>query len=174
MPLASLSIAAPPFIACAGREPLWTSPRPADPPTGAQVVGHGREVLALVELGPVPSGRGRLRRSGPPRPGTDRPAGHGKADLSLDPLHAMQFRTVPMVQVSAACVAQRPPRSDRDLPLHTASDRSLWHAGGTAGENNDGPTWRRRLPSRPGVRPILGDHASWQEPGGLTAAGWET
>jgi hypothetical protein len=28
---------------------------------------------------PVPSGRGRLRRSGPPRPGTDRPAGHGEA-----------------------------------------------------------------------------------------------
>ena len=34
-------------------KPLWTSPRPADPPTGAQVVGHGREVLALVKLGPV-------------------------------------------------------------------------------------------------------------------------
>jgi hypothetical protein len=32
---------------------------------------------------PVPSGRGRLRRSGPPRPGTDRPAGHGKADQGL-------------------------------------------------------------------------------------------
>jgi hypothetical protein len=32
----------------------------------------------------VPSGRGRLWRSGPPRPGTDRPAGHGKADASLD------------------------------------------------------------------------------------------
>jgi hypothetical protein len=31
----------------------------------------------------VPSGRGRLRRSGPPRPGTDRPAGHGR------PMHAM-------------------------------------------------------------------------------------
>jgi hypothetical protein len=28
----------------------------------------------------VPSGRGRLRRSGPPPQGTDRPAGHGKAD----------------------------------------------------------------------------------------------
>src|SRR5215216_1891225 len=28
----------------------------------------------------VPSGRGCLRRSGPPRSGTDRPAGHGKAD----------------------------------------------------------------------------------------------
>jgi hypothetical protein len=37
----------------ARRKPLWTSPLPADPPTGAQVVGHGREVLALVELGPV-------------------------------------------------------------------------------------------------------------------------
>jgi hypothetical protein len=35
--------------------------------------------------GPVPSGRGRLRRSGPSRTGTDRPAGHGKADPSLDP-----------------------------------------------------------------------------------------
>ena len=31
----------------------------------------------------VPSGRGRLRRSGPPRPGTDRPAGHGKTDESV-------------------------------------------------------------------------------------------
>jgi integrase len=30
-------------------------------------------------------GRGRLRRSGPPRPGTDRPAGHGKADPGLGP-----------------------------------------------------------------------------------------
>ena len=41
-----------------------------------------RPVSNLVSIGvPVPSGRGRLRRSGPPRPGTDRPAGHGKADL---------------------------------------------------------------------------------------------
>jgi|Tabmets5t2r1_1033131.scaffolds.fasta_scaffold29073_2 hypothetical protein len=37
----------------ARRKPLRTRSRPADPPTGAQVVGHGREVLALVELGPV-------------------------------------------------------------------------------------------------------------------------
>jgi len=38
-----------------------------------------------VSIGvPVPSGRGRLRRSGPPRPGTDRPAAHGKADAGLD------------------------------------------------------------------------------------------
>jgi hypothetical protein len=34
---------------------------------------------------PVPSGRGRLWRSGPPRSGTDRPAGHGMADPCLRP-----------------------------------------------------------------------------------------
>jgi integrase len=49
-----------------------------------------RPVSNLVSMEvPVPSGRGRHRRSGPPRPGTDRPAGHGKADASLyqtDPL----------------------------------------------------------------------------------------
>src|SRR5215211_7786697 len=84
MPLASLLIAAPAFIACGRRKPLWTSPLPADPPTGAQVVGHGAGSPRLVELGPVPSGRGRLRRPGPPRPGTDRLAGHGKADSCLE------------------------------------------------------------------------------------------
>jgi hypothetical protein len=31
---------------------------------------------------PVPSSRGRLRGSGPPRPGTDRPGRRGKADAS--------------------------------------------------------------------------------------------
>jgi hypothetical protein len=40
-----------------------------------------------VSIGvPVPSGRGRLRRSGLPRPGPERPAGHGKADANLDQL----------------------------------------------------------------------------------------
>jgi hypothetical protein len=38
---------------------------------------------ATCWLGPVD--RGRLRRSGPPRPGTDRPAGHGKADAGAEP-----------------------------------------------------------------------------------------
>src|SRR5262245_4408684 len=46
------------------------------------------ESVVLLATGehpvPVPSGRGRLRRSGPPRPGTDRPAGHGKADASVE------------------------------------------------------------------------------------------
>jgi hypothetical protein len=42
------------------------------------------------------------------------------------------------------------------LPLDTARDRSLWHAGGTAwhaggtaGENDEARTWRRRFPARP-------------------------
>ena len=64
----------------ARQKPLWASPLPAIRRPGRRWSVTGREVLALVELGPVPSGRGRLRRSGPPRPGTDRPAGHGKAD----------------------------------------------------------------------------------------------
>ena len=58
-------------------------------------VGRSREQAVSRLRVPVPSGRGRLRRSGPPRPGTDRPAGHGKADESRDPLHAMQFRAPP-------------------------------------------------------------------------------
>jgi hypothetical protein len=73
-------------------KPLWTSPLPADPPTRAQVVGHGREVLALVELGPAPA-RGapgwRLRRSRPRwrwvgcgPAGTARPPGPWSATLA--------------------------------------------------------------------------------------------
>jgi hypothetical protein len=55
-----------------------------------------RPVSNLVSIGvPVPSGRGRLRRSGPPRPGTDRPAGHGKADKSLDPCMPCSFGLLP-------------------------------------------------------------------------------
>ena len=47
-----------------------------------------RPVSNLVSIGASgPSGRGRLRRSGPPRPGPDRPAGHGKADASLRKPH---------------------------------------------------------------------------------------
>jgi hypothetical protein len=45
---------------------------------------HRRQAAnAARQRSSVPSGRGRLRRSGPPPPGTDRPAGHGKADSSL-------------------------------------------------------------------------------------------
>jgi hypothetical protein len=52
--LASCLISAPAFIACAqGGNNCGQVRYPADPPNGAPVVGNGREVLALVELGPV-------------------------------------------------------------------------------------------------------------------------
>jgi hypothetical protein len=57
-----------------------------------------------------------------------------------DLLHAMQCCAVLAVQVRDRRPAQRPPSSDRDCPLDTASDRCLWHAGGTAGENDDRST----------------------------------
>jgi hypothetical protein len=90
-----------------------------------------RPVSNLVSIGvPVPSGRGRLRRSGPPRPGTDRPAGHGKADTSLDHLHAMQFRPAPLPLVRGEQSAQRSFWSDvtdRWIPLVTAACGMRWH-----------------------------------------------
>jgi hypothetical protein len=51
-------------------------------PTSSRQSGRFRE-QAVSRLA-VPSGRGRLRRSGPPRPGTDRPARHGKTDASAE------------------------------------------------------------------------------------------
>jgi hypothetical protein len=47
--------------------------------------------------------------------------------------------------------------SDRDYPLDIAGDRCLWHAGGTAGENDEVATWWRRLPARPTAGPVFGD-----------------
>jgi hypothetical protein len=67
--------------------------------------------------------------------GPDRPAGYGKADPSLDPLYAMQFRAASLPQVRGGRPAQPPSRSDRDCPPDTARACCLWHAGGTAGEN---------------------------------------
>ena len=54
-------------------------------PTGAQVVGHGREVLALVELRPGPI----WSRDTPGAPvlgdqGPDRPAGHGRPITTVE------------------------------------------------------------------------------------------
>ena len=49
-------------------------------------------------------------------------------------------------QVSGVHPAQPPSPSDRECPLDTARDRCLWHAGGTAAENDDAATWRRQLP----------------------------
>jgi hypothetical protein len=69
----------------------------------------------------------------------------------------MQFRPAPPPQVRAVRPAKRSSPSDRDCPLVTARARSLWHAGGTAGENDDALTWRRRLQLDFSVRPVRGD-----------------
>jgi hypothetical protein len=50
-------------------------------------------------------------------------------------LHAMQFRAAAVPQVRRGQPAQRSFLIDRECPLDTASDRCLWHAGGTAGES---------------------------------------
>ena len=82
----------------------------------------------------------------------------------------MQVRAAQLVQVSGMWPASRLSRSDRECPLHTARDRCLWHAGGTAGENADAQAWRRRLPAQPEgeVRPRW-PPSRGQEPAGLTA-----
>jgi hypothetical protein len=54
--------------------------------------------------------------------------------------------------------AQRSSRSDRGCPLDTARDRCLWHAGGTAGENDDAGTWRQQFQLGQWVRPVSGDY----------------
>jgi hypothetical protein len=58
-----------------------------------------REGGAAASFGPV---RSRTpSRSGPPRPRTDRPAGHGKADPSCDPLHAIYGTVAPSWPITA-------------------------------------------------------------------------
>jgi hypothetical protein len=81
--------------------------------------------------------------------------------MPLDPLHAMHFLGLTVAQVREGWPADRPCRSDRECPLHTAGDRCLWHAGGTAGKNDDAPTWRRRLQLAGGRGPSSVTTASW-------------
>src|SRR5829696_1053289 len=47
------------------------------------------------------------------------------------------FGLLPHPRSGTSRPAQRPPSIDRDCPLDTARDRCLWHAGGTAGEDDD-------------------------------------
>jgi hypothetical protein len=79
-------------------------------------------------------------------------------DRAPERLHAMQFRAAQVVQVSDMCPAPRPSRSDRDCPLDTAGDRCLWHAGGTAGENNVLAPGGAGSEVACRVRPVLGDY----------------
>jgi hypothetical protein len=107
--------------------------------------------------------RGYARRCGP-----------DTAQAAIDLLHAMQFRPSPPLQVRAVRPAYLPPRSDRDCPLGTARDRCLWHADGTAGENDEARPWRRMAArsARGQVRPWYPLHHG-QEPEGSRQR-WET
>jgi hypothetical protein len=96
--------------------------------------------------GSVPSGCGRLRRSGPPRPGTDRPAGHGKVDASLD-----QSTPAPNASRAGSSLGEAVIDAGHDhccvvrgCPLGTGHNLCEWHAICTAGE--DGP-WHTVAPS---------------------------
>jgi hypothetical protein len=68
---------------------------------------------------------------------------------SLTACMPCSFGLLPRPRLRAGRSAQRSTASDRDCPLDTARARPLWHAGGTAGENNDARTWRQRLPAQP-------------------------
>jgi hypothetical protein len=89
---------------------------------------------------PVPSGRGRLRRSGPPRLGTDRRAGHGKASVNLTRNchlgsgEGYDLRDAMLLSVGST-------RDWRDL--------REWHTGGMASYADDSSHWtveRKPLP----------------------------
>ena len=88
---------------------------------------------------PVPSGRGRLRRSGPPRPGTGS-AGRARQGRckprATDPL-------LPKPDRAGAPPAETMNSSGRGhggivrgCPLGTGQDCCEWHASGTAGEGH--------------------------------------
>jgi hypothetical protein len=111
--------------------------------------------------------RWSTRRSSRPRPrcGFDHrrdrwgvAEGESPHPIRHERLHAMQFRGSPPPQVMDRRPVQPPDSSDRDCPPDTAGDRCLWHAGGTAGENDSARTWPLRLQLDCLVRPDLGDH----------------
>jgi hypothetical protein len=68
--------------------------------------------------------------------------------IRLDLLHAMQFRPPPPPQVRELALSPRSSSSDRECPLDTAGDRCLWHAGGTAGKDDDARARRHSSPAR--------------------------
>jgi hypothetical protein len=79
---------------------------------------------------PVPSGRGRLRRSGPPRPGTDRRPGHGEAVTASCKLPLLAHHGVSDLHHSQVpprhAGAVRPWRIAGSLARRSAVGDSLW------------------------------------------------
>jgi hypothetical protein len=83
----------------------------------------------------------------------------------LTPCMPCSFGLLPHPRSATGYPVQRRSRSDRECPLVTAGDRCLWHAGGTAGENDAARSWRRRLRARPGGSP------GWPTRGGPPTTG---
>jgi hypothetical protein len=78
-------------------------------------------------------------------------------------------------QVRGGCPPHWPPPFDRECPPDTARDRYLWHAGGTADENDDARASRYGSQLGWRVRPVLGDHRLvGKRPKGSRQPGWET
>jgi hypothetical protein len=128
--------------------------------------------------GPVPSGRGRLRRSGPPRPGTDRPAGHGKADPSLRPIAHLRAKpdragSPPGQTTNGAGHGGR--GIVRECPLATAPVRCEWHGSGTAGKEDGGGASQRRHQVDRRMRPVPVTPASLARAAGpRQGSGWDS
>src|SRR5215213_355389 len=76
----------------------------------------------------------------------------------VDPLDAMQFLGRWIAQVRSGQPAQRSFRIDRDCPPDTARARSLWHEGGTAGEDDVAQSAEPMAPLSRRARPVLGHH----------------
>src|SRR5215207_1970817 len=84
------------------------------------------------------------------RPGSqrDQPASRPRG-LTLTPCMPCSFGVLPHPRSEPLSPAHRASRSDRECPLDTAGDRCLWHAGGTADENDDAPHLTVTAPSWP-------------------------
>ena len=124
--------------AASGR-PLWTSAR--------WRIMNGPRPPRAASWSPPPTAP--CSDSLPSRSSSLAPSVELRGFEPLTPCMPCSFGLLPHPRSEAVRPAQRPSPSDRDCPLDTARDRCLWHAGGTAGENDDARTWRRRLPARP-------------------------
>jgi hypothetical protein len=111
-------------------------------------VGVGSHVAPMwPRVGPVP-GRGRLRRSGPPRPGTGSAGRARQGRCKARPTDLLLAKPDRAGSSPATAGEQRRPRLSevvRGCPRETGKDRCKWHASGTAGSTRMASGCRRRL-----------------------------
>jgi hypothetical protein len=115
----------------------------------AEVTQHG-PAPARDGQPTVPSGRERLRRSGPARhqDRLGRPSVARPLQASTDYLLPKQIGQDRHLRRSGNGAGRGSFGIVRGCPLGTAQDRYEWHARGTAGEDDDAHTRRRRLTCR--------------------------